>query len=386
MSAAAIYISNHEVDRRRTNDLQGSNSLVKLVPEAGTPLPVRLATASIIVVDDDEQVLSVIGRLLVRAGFSDVRVTSNPFRALDWISEKLPDLVLLDIHMPEMDGFRLLAHLRERAGCDAFVPALAMTGSHSPETTRKALHLGAKDLVRKPLDPAELVLRVRNLLEMRFLYLALEGDKRSLEDRLMEQTGELRRVNIDTLQRLAHAATYRDNATGCHTRRVGDLSARIAEALDLDALTVERIRIAASVHDVGKIGIADDILLKPGPLTPAEFETMKEHTLIGARLCADGTSEVMRLAAVIARTHHERFDGTGYPTGLAGHDIPLAGRIVAVADVFDALNSERPYRAAWPRERVLAKIREGSGTHFDREVVEAFCSCMDFEGCNVKVD
>ncbi|CAN5761352.1 response regulator [soil metagenome] len=375
MSAAAIHISSHEVDGRRTN-LKGSNSLVKPVPEAGTPLPARLATASIIVVDDDEQVLSVIGRLLVRAGFSDIRVTSSPFQALDWISEKLPDLVLLDIHMPELDGFGVLAHLRERAGVDAFVPALAMTGSHSPETTRKALHLGAKDLVRKPLDSAELVLRVHNLLEMRFLYLDLEAEKCSLEDRLRKRTGELWRVNIETLQRLAYAATFRDDATGCHTRRVGDLSARIAEALDLDALTVERIRIASSVHDVGKIGIADDILLKPGPLTPAEFETMKEHTLIGARLCADGTSEEMRLAAIIARTHHERFDGTGYPSGLAGHHIPLAGRIVAVADFFDALNSERPYRAAWPRERVLDKIREGSGTHFDPQIVEAFCRCM----------
>jgi putative two-component system response regulator len=383
MSAAAIRVSPHEVNRRRTHDTPGSNYLAKVVEGQVVPLHERLAAASILVVDDDEHVLSMIGRLLLRAGFSGVRLTSNPFRALDWISEKLPDLVLLDINMPELDGFGVLAHLRERTGGDAFVPALAMTGSHSPETTRRALHLGAKDLVRKPLDSAELVLRVRNLLEMRFLYLDLEAEKHSLEDRLRKRTGELWRVNIETLQRLAYAATFRDDATGCHTRRVGDLSAQIAEALALDALTVERIRLAASVHDVGKIGIADEILLKPGPLTPSEFETMKQHTLIGARLCADGNSEEMRLAATIARTHHERFDGTGYPNGLSGQDIPLAGRIVAVADFYDALTSERPYRRAWEPERVMAMIREGSGKHFDPEIVDAFCRCMGSGGLDL---
>jgi putative two-component system response regulator len=337
---------------------------------------VQIKKARILVVDDDLHVLRLVERTLSRGGYENVLVTTDSREALGWMAEQLPDIVVLDINMPGLDGYGVLAHLQRVVPESAFLPVLAITGAVSRATTRKALDMGANDVVRKPFDPSELLLRVRNLLQMRLLYLELELERRSLEQRVRARTRELRRSHLDGLRRLARAAEFRDDETGRHTQRVGDIAARIATEIGLGSAEVERLRVAASLHDVGKIGVPDEILLKKGPLTDLERARMQRHTVIGADLFSDGSSEVMRLAAVVARTHHEWFDGSGYPEGLRGNEIPLVGRIVAVADYYDAVTTKRPYRDAWTAEAAVEKIRTLSGTHFDPCVVEAFLRCF----------
>jgi putative two-component system response regulator len=334
-----------------------------------------LEGSDILVLDDDRQIVRLICRYLAFAGFRSVRGTSDPYEALRWIGESDPDLVLLDIHMPGLDGFGVLTHLQGRAAEKGTFPVLAITGSVAQETTRLALTLGATDLVRKPLDMAELTLRVRNLLEVRHLHRGLENERRKLQERVAERTMELQLAHLDSLKRLARAAEYRDDQTGQHTQRVGALAAAIALELGYGEEDEETIRIAASLHDVGKIGIPDEILLKPGTLTAEEFDRMKCHTRIGWELLTGATSEVMRIAAEVARTHHEWFNGAGYPDGLAGEAIPLLGRVVAVADFYDALTTARPYREAMPRETVLDEIERRTGTQFDPAVVAACFRC-----------
>jgi putative two-component system response regulator len=218
------------------------------------------------------------------------------------------------------------------------------------------------------------LLRIRNLLETRFLHLSLQSHNETLEQRVRERTRDLEEARLEVLERLTQAAEYRDDATGQHTRRVGELSARMARKLLLGDEDVELIRRAAPLHDTGKIAIPDAILLKPGRLTPEEFEIMKTHASIGARMLSGGRTPMMLLAEEIALSHHERWDGTGYPNGLSGEDIPFAARIVAIVDFYDALANDRPYRSAWPESRIIAEIEGQSGKHFDPRVVEAFLS------------
>jgi putative two-component system response regulator len=359
-------------------DLPGIESAAPVEVEEGRlpDAPAELRQARILVVDDDEQILRLLSRTLGRAGYSNARGTTDPCQALTWVSANLPDLVILDIQMPALDGYEVLSRLRRLVPDPVSLPVLAITGAATPAATRRALALGANDLVRKPFDSHEVALRVGNLLRMRRLHVELELERRTLEQRVRERTRELSRSNLDTLRRLARAAEYRDDQTGQHTQRVGELSARLAGALGVPSAEVQRIRVAASLHDVGKIGVPDEILLKNGPLTAEERAVVETHTAIGADLLSGSSSDVMNLAATIARSHHEWFDGSGYPEGLVGEAIPLAGRIVAVADFFDAVTTSRPYRDAWPETRALAHIRERSGTHFDPAVAQAFLGLM----------
>jgi putative two-component system response regulator len=245
------------------------------------------------------------------------------------------------------------------------VPILVLTADATTTARHAALRAGAKDFLTKPLDEVDVVLRTNNLLGARLHSVLLEAQVR-------ERTHALEQAQLETLQRLALAAEYRDDDTGLHTRRVGLSAGRIAAALGLPAAQVEILRRAAPLHDVGKIGIPDAILLKPGKLTAEEVVTMQRHTTIGEALLAGSSSPWLQLAAEIALTHHERWDGTGYPAGLAGTDIALTGRIVAVADVFDALTHVRPYKPAWPVDEALAEIERQSGRQFDPCVVAAF--------------
>jgi putative two-component system response regulator len=231
------------------------------------------------------------------------------------------------------------------------------------------------DFLTKPFDAVEVVLRIKNLLRTRSLHRQLQGQNELLDQKIRKRTAELEDTQVEILERLALAAEYRDDDTGEHTKRVGETAARIAEALGWSKADVELMRRAAPLHDVGKIGISDSILLKPGKLTPEEFELMKTHTTLGAKMLSGGQFPLLKLAEQIALTHHERWDGTGY-IGLSQEAIPLAGRIVTVADVFDALTSERPYKKAWSWNEAIEEIQSQSGRQFDPHVIETFLNVV----------
>jgi putative two-component system response regulator len=352
-----------------------------------------LLHARILIVDDEPSNVLLLERVLEQAGFTNLVSTTDSREVAALCEAQPPDIVLLDLMMPYLDGFGVMQWLRENQQLGCYLPILVLTADSSAQTKRRALTGGAKDFLIKPLDHTEVLLRVQNLLETRFLYCQLKDRNLNLEERVEERTRELQIANTQLLQsfaelqeskielelsqleildRLARAAEFRDDDTGQHTHRVGQHAALLAQRLGLSTSHIELIRRAAPLHDVGKIGVSDTILLKPGKLTPEEFATMKTHTTIGGQLLADGHSPFVRAAQTIALSHHERWDGTGYPQGLAGESIPVEGRIVAVADVFDALTHDRPYKKAWPVEEALEEIKNQSGRQFDPSVVEAF--------------
>jgi len=340
------------------------------------PAPMTNAShrdACILAIDDEPALLGVMGRRLAAAGYTCFHPLSDPARAAEVFARVEPDLVVLDLHMGRMSGLDVMDALRpaivERA---VFLPILVVSGDLTVEARRQALSRGARDFVAKPYDVDELLLRIGNLLEMHYLHHEVRAQNRSLEQKVRARTRELDRAHLEVLERLARAGEFRDGETGQHTRRVGELAARLARALGRPDEEVEMLRVTAPLHDIGKIGIPDAVLLKPGRLTPAERARMETHTARGAAILAQGGSPVVRMAERIARAHHERWDGGGYPARLAGEAIPLEARIVAVADVVDALSSDRPYRAALPPAAVRAHVAGEAGRHFDPEVVRAF--------------
>jgi putative two-component system response regulator len=344
----------------------------------------RLPSARILMVDDEDANLQLLRRILEPAGFANLRSTTDPHEALDLCAQWSPDLVLLDIMMPEMDGFEVLGALNERNAGASYLPVLVLTSDHTQEAKRRALSGGARDFLTKPLSPGEVRLRVRNLLETRFLHLELQEHNQHLEVRVQERTAELERARFEILRRLARAAEYRDDNTGEHTRRVGETSAAIARSLGLEGREVELIRRVAPLHDVGKIAIPDSILLWPGPLEPNQIEVMKTHTVIGGDLLGGSGFELLDRAAEIALSHHEHWNGQGYPHGLAGENIPLFGRVVEVADTFDALTHQRPYKQAWSVSQAWAEIERDAGARYDPAVVTAFQRVLSSLGLHTK--
>lgn len=331
-------------------------------------------SARILIVDDQKENVLLLVRILEQAGYKDVQHTTEPNQFLNLYEQFGPDLILLDLHMPHVDGIGLMKELATRIRPGDFLPILVLTADTTQTARDKALSLGAKDFLTKPFDPTEVLLRIENLIDTRFLHLQLQAQKGSLEEQVRLRTWDLQRAKLETLERLALAAEYRDDDTGEHTRRVGRMATAVAQTLGVSSKDVELINKAAPLHDVGKIGIPDSILLKPGRLTPEEFERITTHTSIGARILSGGGSRVLQLAEEIALSHHERWDGSGYPGGLADDGIPLSGRIVTVVDVFDALTHARPYKVAWHVEDALAEIESQSGRQFDPTVVSAFLS------------
>jgi putative two-component system response regulator len=327
-----------------------------------------LKQAKILIVDDEKANIRFLEVILDRAGYTNVHSASDARQTLPLFRDIHPDIVLLDLTMPYLDGFAVMQLLQPLMLHDA-VPILMLTADVSTASKHRALKEGAKDFLTKPLDEIEVLLRINNLLESR-LYGVL------LEEKVLERTQDLELAQLETLERLALAGEFRDDDTGLHTRRVGRTAGRIAQALGLASLQVDLILRAAPLHDVGKIGIVDAILLKPGKLTQQEFDIMQQHTVIGGRMLSGSSSPWLQLAEEIALTHHERWDGTGYPSRLECEDIPISGRIVAVADVFDALAHERPYKKAWPPAEALAEIQRHSGLQFDPTVVEAFLASI----------
>lgn len=337
----------------------------------------EVSVDKILVIDDDETVLRLMKRRLEHEGYRNVIVTALPRLGLELFESSEPDLLILDLNMPDMDGFEVLKSLRKMHPEQlAKTPVLVLTGEGVHEKKLQALSLGARDFLPKPFDPAELAVRVRGNLEVRGLMRRLTKHSEELDLKVRLRTAELDRANLEIIHRLMAAAEYRDDDTGSHIHRMSRYAELVARALGLSCQQCERILMASPMHDLGKIGIPDNILLKPGKLTAEEWEVMKSHTTIGANLLANSNSELIKLAEVIAITHHEKWNGQGYPFGLQGTDIPLEGRIVAVCDVFDALTSERPYKKAWEVQKALDVIKGDSGTHFDPDIVEAFFSVL----------
>lgn len=331
----------------------------------------RVTEGRILVVDDEEANVLLLKRTLERAGYVDVAVTTDSRQVAELVIEFQPDLILLDLLMPHLDGFAVLEQLRSMIPEGTFLPVIVLTADITREVRQRALGSGAEDFLTKPFDVVEVTLRIRNLLQARRLHLQLQGQNELLEERVRVRTEDLEEAHIETLDRLAMAAEYRDDDTGQHIRRVGRASALVARELGLAETEVVLIERAAGLHDLGKIGVPDSILLAPRKLTSEEFDVVKTHTVIGANILSGSRSPLLKMAEQIAWAHHERWDGSGY-AGLVEEDIPLVGRITTVADVFDALTHERPYKKAWPVDEALAEIAGQRGRQFDPRVSDAF--------------
>ncbi|MFH1033006.1 MAG: HD domain-containing phosphohydrolase [Pseudomonadota bacterium] len=329
----------------------------------------------VLVADDSLINRQLLQSLLGRMGLA-VDLAEDGQATLDAVATLPPDLVLLDVMMPRMDGLEVLRRLKGEPET-YHIPVVMVTTIQEMNTRVQALELGADDFLSKPIVAVELKARVRSLLKGKALHDQMVRHQQKLEFEVARRTIKLRSVTLDTILRLSQAGEFRDELTGNHVARMAAYSATVARVMGLAEATVDAILLAAPLHDVGKIGVPDHILLKPGPLTPEEWIPMKRHTTMGGQILAGAESGSLKLAEVIAMTHHERWDGRGYPRGLAGKAIPLAGRIVAIADVFDALTTRRPYKEPFSVDRSLAIIREGSGGHFDPRVVEAFFEALE---------
>jgi putative two-component system response regulator len=349
-----------------------------------------IAEARILVVDDVQVNVTLLDRILRRAGYTNVVTTSSPEWALEFIAEQPIDLVLLDLHMPRIDGFMVLERLSQIVGPDEYLPVVMITADAESSARQRALTLGAHDFLTKPFDDTEVLLRIRNLLKTRQLHLQLHGQNEQLERAVDERTSalwnavtnleraqqELRSSREETIQRLSMAAEFRDEDTGAHIQRMSRYCGLLARAASMTSERSDLVRIASQMHDVGKIAIPDNILLKPGSLSSHERTIMEQHAEIGYRLLSDSESELLVVAASIARSHHERIDGSGYPRGLKGDEIPFEGRVAAICDVFDALTSERVYRPAMPTSAAVAMMRDGRGTQFDPDLLDLFLDAL----------
>jgi putative two-component system response regulator len=325
-----------------------------------------------VVIVDDTQINVTLMEALVRRidGCTPICFTESA-AGLQWCLENKPDLVIVDYMMPAPDGIEFIQRFRADP-TKTEVPVLMVTADHEKEVRYRALESGANDFLTKPIDRVEFTSRAKNMLALRRNHLALADRAALLADEVRKATAGIREREREAVFRLARAAEFRDPETGAHIQRMAHYSRLIAAGLGLDEKEQELVLEAAPMHDVGKLGTPDLILLKPGKLTPEEFIVMQEHTTIGWEILRDSAAPTLQAAAVIALTHHEKYDGTGYPRKLAGDQIPLHGRIVAVADVFDALTSARPYKEAWTFDKALEFIAANRGAHFDPQCADAF--------------
>jgi putative two-component system response regulator len=354
--------------------------------------------SKVLIVDDEHVNIEIVKAYLEEEGFENLISTTDATQAINQMRQQKPDIVLLDINMPHISGLEILEYMRGNQDL-MLIPTIVLTAANDPKIKLQALRLGASDFLAKPVDPSELMIRLQNVLAVKAYQDHLAQYSEKLEQQVRIRTAELIRSRQEAIHCLARAGEYRDDDTGHHVTRVGRYSALIATELGFPQEAIDLIEQAAQLHDVGKIGIPDAILHKPGKLDPQEFDFIKEHcgigrriinplsheetirlkshTSVGLQIMGSTNSPVLKLAAVIAATHHEKWDGSGYPKGLAGNAIPIEGRIVAVADVFDALSSARPYKEAFPIEKCLKILTDGRGAHFDPRVLDAFMRRMD---------
>jgi putative two-component system response regulator len=337
---------------------------------------------TILVVDDEHTNLRLMEAMLLPMGY-DVITVPDGEKALESAQEIPPDVILLDIMMPKLDGFEVARRLRLDETTST-IPIVMVTGLNEVEDRVKALEAGADDFLVKPVEIMELKARVQSLLKVKAYNDHMRDYQKKLEEEVEKRTEELKdafekikKASLDSIHRLSKAAEYKDEETASHIERMSYYAAAIARKIGLDEESVESILYAAPMHDIGKIGIPDQILLKQGGLDPDEWEVMKKHTTIGGSILEGSDIGFMKLAEVIALTHHEKWDGSGYPKGLKGEVIPLAGRIVAVADVFDSLTSKRPYKEAFSAEKSFNIISDLKGSHFDPNVVDCLFAIKD---------
>jgi cyclic di-GMP phosphodiesterase len=330
-----------------------------------------IQNANILVVDDEAANVRLLEKLLAVNGYTNIVSTQDPLQVVSLYQQNESDLILLDINMPELDGFGVMEQLNQLQNTN-LPPILVLTAQHMQSFRQRALDNGARDYVTKPFEMDELLSRVRNLLEVQMAHKYMRHQNNILEQKVQKRTEEIHSTRLQVVRRLGRASEYRDNETGLHIIRMSKISVVLARAYGLDEEQCDLLLNAAPMHDVGKIGIADHILLKPGKFEPEEWEIMQTHVQIGADILSGDDSMLMRMAYDIALTHHEKYNGNGYPNKLVGENIPLVGRITAIADVFDALTSERPYKKIWPVEKAVALIKEESGEHFDPKLVELF--------------
>jgi putative two-component system response regulator len=356
-----------------------------------------LRAAKIMIVDDEPINVTVARKYLSLAGYEKFVMITDSRQVMTLLDAEQPDIMLLDIMMPHLSGLDILANLRADAVWE-HLPVIVLTASTDQPTKRRALELRATDFLAKPVDPTELIPRIQNVLTVKRHHDHMQRYAEELEAEVLRRTAELARSRQEVIHCLARAAEFRDNETGRHVLRVGRFSRLIATELGWRREELDMLEQAAQLHDIGKIGIPDAILLKPGKLMPEEFEIMQKHSCfghqiigslpthdsnvlsshseLGSLLLRPTESPILALAGVISLTHHEKWDGSGYPHGLAGENIPIEGRITAVADVFDALSSKRPYKPAFPLDKCLEILEEGRGKHFDPRVLDAFMACL----------
>jgi putative two-component system response regulator len=325
----------------------------------------------VLIVDDTEINLILFGALVKKLDNCVPITFISPTEGLAWAQVNDPDLIIVDYMMPELDGIEFIQRLRATPGKEG-VPVLMITANDQKQVRYRALDAGASDFLTKPVDKIEFLARASNMLALSDVRKKLADRATWLAEEVRKATSEIVQRERETVIRLSKAAEYRDPETGAHILRMAHFSELIAKGLGLSAADQELLLEAAPMHDIGKVGIADGILLKPGRLTPDEFDVMKQHAIFGYEILKGSSSKVLQAGADIARAHHEKFDGTGYPQGLQGDGIPIFSRIVAVADVFDALTSERPYKKAWSLEQAVDHLKANAGTHFDPLCVDAF--------------
>ncbi len=341
-------------------------------PDANTK---HLLGSHILVVDDEPANLKLLRLMLQHAGYQHITLLEDPRQVAALCQAEPPDLILLDINMPHLDGFGVMAQLKALHSPLA-CPIVVLTAQCGQDLLLRALQEGASDFLNKPFNRQELLARVHNFLEAHQARQRLLTDRSALQEAVQHQTREVQRLQADVVRRLARASELRDNETGAHVLRMSHTSALLAKQIGWGDQACALLLDASPMHDVGKIGIPDDILLKPGPLTPDERTIMQTHTTVGAALLTGSDDPLLSMARDIALCHHEKWDGTGYPSGLAGTDIPEAARIVAIADVFDALTSERPYKQAWPVADAVQFMQSQSGKHFDPNILPHFLEVM----------
>jgi response regulator RpfG family c-di-GMP phosphodiesterase len=331
----------------------------------------------VLTVDDSDVNLAVYRGILSKIAEVEIVGYTSPREALAWSETHRVDVVVVDYHMPEIDGLAFIDRFRRFPSAEHAL-VIMITGDGEREIRHHALESGgANDFLTKPIDRIEFNSRIRNLLELAKARRELSDRAKWLDVKIEVATSSIVAREIETIVRLTRAAEFRDDVTGMHVIRVGHMCAALARNIGLPDEECKMLLLAAPMHDIGKVATPDGILLKPGKLTVEEFDIMKRHTTIGYEILKDSESPMLQCAAEIALTHHERFDGTGYPRALSGSSIPLSGRLCSIVDVFDALTSKRPYKEAWSFERALAMIESESGTQFDPDVNAAFCNSLD---------